>query len=245
MNEYIERYNWVERWTHTIHAIAMITLLFTGFAIYYRWNFITMHNARVIHMIAVPFLLVTNWILVPYGIISHGFSEGGLKGIKDHFLNSYIFNSNDAKLLKQIMLSFIGKGEYPKFSIYSKDTNHYHTKLHPLFKIFIVVEGICIFIVFITGIVLYDVNWIFFHIPISKIIISIFGYISPLFNMNSLAFIRLIHLLMTYFFVFEFICHVFILEFDPKVFRYWKAIFIDGKEKIDSPMLRIISDKKE
>lgn len=240
----IERYNWLERWTHTFHAIAMITLLFTGFAIYYRWDFISMHNARMWHMIAVPFLLVTNWILVPYGIISHGLEEGGIKGVGSHFLNSYIFNSNDAKIVKKIFLNFFGKGKYPKFSIYSKDTGHYHTKLHPIFKIFIVIEGLCIFLVFITGLVLYDVNWTFLHIPISKILITIFGFISPVFNMNSLSFIRLIHLLMTYFFVFEFICHVFILEFDPNVFRYWKSIFIDGKEELNGPVLEVIQHKK-
>lgn len=240
----IERYNWVERYTHTFHAISMIILLFTGFAIYYRWNIISMHNARTWHMIAVPFLLVTNWILVPYGIISHGLEEGGIKGIGHHFLNSYIFNKNDYDRLKKIISNFFGKEKkYPKYSIYLRDTNHYYTKLHPLFKIFIVIEGICIFLVFITGLVLYDVDWIFLNIHVSRIIISLFGYISSLFHMNSLSFIRLLHLLMTYFFVFEFIIHVFILEFNPKVFRYWKSIFIDGKEEIDGPIIETIESK--
>jgi methanophenazine hydrogenase, cytochrome b subunit len=50
--------------------------------------------------------------------------------------------------------------------------------------------------------------------------------------MTSLEFLRVLHLLMIYWFVFELVIHVGILEFDPNVLRYYKAIFWSGKEDL-------------
>ncbi len=52
------------------------------------------------------------------------------------------------------------------------------------------------------------------------------------FGLSSLEFFRILHLLMTYWFVFELIVHVGILELDPKVWKYYKAIFWSGKEDL-------------
>ncbi|MDV0447046.1 hypothetical protein MsAg5_09180 [Methanosarcinaceae archaeon Ag5] len=239
----VQRYNWVERWTHTFHAIAMLVLLFTGFAIYFRWDFVTFHNARAWHMIAVPVLIVTNWFLVPYGIFSEGYAEGGIKGVVSHFKNGYIFGKDDYLRLKGMILNFFGKqAEYPPFTVYDKKTGHYVTKLHPMFKILIVLEGMCIFLIFITGIVLYKVDWSLLGLPIAEWITWIFNWIGQWFNMNGLELIRWVHLALTYFFVFELIVHVFILEFDPKVFKYWKSIFINGKEDLDGPVVEVVED---
>lgn len=241
----VERYNWLERWTHTFHAIAMLVLIFTGLAIYFGWGeIISFHTARTLHMVFVPVLILTNWFLVPYGIVSHGWQEGGIKGIVKHFYYSYIFNKEDYYRLKGMVLNFFGKQkEYPAFTIYNKTTGHYKTKLHPMFKIFIVVEGMCIFLIFITGIVLYKVDWSIIGIPVAQWLTTIFGWISPLFDMGGLQFARWLHLALTYFFIFELICHAFILEFDSKVFRYWKSIFIDGKEDLDSSVVQIIEEE--
>ncbi|MDV0444685.1 hypothetical protein MmiAt1_02200 [Methanimicrococcus sp. At1] len=242
----VERYNWLERWTHTFHAIAMLVLIFTGLAIYFGWGeIISFHNARILHMIMVPVLILTNWCLVPYGILSHGWQEGGVKGVINHFYYSYIFNKEDYYRLKGMVLNFFGKQEkYPEFTVYNKATGHYKTKLHPMFKIFIVVEGMCIFLIFITGIVLYKVDWNIVGIPIAHWLTIIFGWISPILNMNGLEFARWLHLALTYFFIFELICHAFILEFDTKVFKYWRSIFIDGKEYLDSPVVQVIDEEE-
>jgi cytochrome b subunit of formate dehydrogenase len=50
--------------------------------------------------------------------------------------------------------------------------------------------------------------------------------------MSSLAFLRTLHLLMTYWFVFELVVHVGILELDKNVWKYYKAIFWSGKEDL-------------
>lgn len=245
LTENVMRYDWIGRWTHTFHAIAMLVLIFTGLVIYFRWDIMSMHNARTLHMVSVPVLILTNWFLVPYGIIVQGYAEGGVKGIITHFYNNYIFNSRDAKHLSQAIKNFFGKGEYPKFTIYDKGKGHYITRLHPLFKIFIVLEGISIFLIFLTGIVLYDVNWSIFGLPIAQWITTIFGWFAPFLNLSSLSFIRWVHLALTYFFIFELICHALILQFAPKPFNYWKTIFITGKEDFNNPVVQVIDSSKD
>ena len=66
----VERYTWLERVTHLVHLLTMFILLITGFKIYAGWDFMSFEAARGLHMIAVPFFLVANWLLVPYNIFA-------------------------------------------------------------------------------------------------------------------------------------------------------------------------------
>ena len=223
----VERYTITDRIAHTVHAIAMVVLIVTGLKIYIGWDFMSYHTARALHMIAVPFLLAMNWILIPYNVLSEG---KGLMGKLSHFMNHYIFGPEDAARLGGMIKNFFGKGEYPAFSIYDEEKGHYGTKLHPLMKILIPLEGAAIFLIAVSGIVLYKLDWSLFGLPIASWIISAAGMIAPAFGMNAVGFLRFLHLLMTYWFVFELVIHVFILEFDPRVWKYYKAIFVTGKE---------------
>lgn len=223
----VERYTITDRIAHTVHAIAMVVLIVTGLKIYIGWDFMSYHTARALHMIAVPFLLAMNWILIPYNVLSEG---KGLMGKLSHFMNHYIFGPEDAARLGGMIKNFFGKGEYPAFSIYDEEKGHYGTKLHPLMKILIPLEGAAIFLIAVSGIVLYKLDWSLFGLPIASWIISAAGMIAPAFGMNAVGFLRFLHLLMTYWFIFELVIHVFILEFDPRVWKYYKAIFVTGKE---------------
>lgn len=223
----VERYTITDRIAHTVHAIAMVVLIVTGLKIYIGWDFMSYHTARALHMIAVPFLLAMNWILIPYNVLSEG---KGLMGKLSHFMNHYIFGPEDAARLGAMIKNFFGKGEYPAFSIYDEEKGHYGTKLHPLMKILIPLEGAAIFLIAVSGIVLYKLDWSLFGLPIASWIISAAGMIAPAFGMNAVGFLRFLHLLMTYWFIFELVIHVFILEFDPRVWKYYKAIFVTGKE---------------
>jgi methanophenazine hydrogenase, cytochrome b subunit len=50
---------------------------------------------------------------------------------------------------------------------------------------------------------------------------------------------------MTYWFVFELIVHVGILELDPKVWKYYKAIFWSGKEDLtDTNCSEVVKSSK-
>ena len=225
----VERYTITDRIAHTVHAIAMVVLIITGLKIYTGWDFMSFHTARGLHMIMVPFLLAVNWILIPYNIFSEGH---GIMGKISHFTDHYIFGPKDAARLGGIIKNFFRKGRYPAYSIYDEEKGHYETKLHPVMKILIVLEGTAIFLIAVSGIVLYKLDWSLFGLPIGSWIISIGGMIAPVFDLTPIQFYRLLHLLMTYWFVFELVVHVGILEFDPHVWKYYKAIFLTGKEDL-------------
>lgn len=223
----VERYTITDRIAHTVHAICMVVLIVTGLKIYTGWDFMSFHTARGLHMIMVPFLLAVNWILIPYNIFSEGH---GVLGKISHFTDHYVFGPKDATRLGGIIKNFFRKGRYPAYSIYDEEKGHYETKLHPLMKILIVLEGTALFLIAISGVVLYKLDWSVFGLPIASWILSAGNYIAPLFGMGSLQFLRALHLLMTYWFVFELVVHVGILQFDPHVWKYYKAIFWSGKE---------------
>ena len=225
----VERYTITDRIAHTVHAVAMLVLIITGLKIYTGWDFMSFHTARGLHMIMVPFLLAVNWILIPYNIFSEGH---GFLGKISHFTDHYIFGPKDATRLGGIIGNFFRKGRYPAFSIYDEEKGHYETKLHPVMKILIVLEGTAIFFIAVSGIVLYKLDWSLFGLPIGSWILSAGGLIAPIFDMTSLEFLRTLHLLLTYWFVFELVIHVGILEFDSHVWKYYKAIFWSGKEDL-------------
>ncbi len=239
----VERHTWLERVTHLIHLITMLILLITGLKIYFGWEFMAFQTARTLHMIAVPFFLVANWILVPYNIFSCKGERCSFRDRIDHFKESYMFGKGDVERLIDIIKNFFGKRRYPDFTIYDKRKEHYVTKLHPLLKILIVFEGMAILLVAATGVVLYNLNWVPFGLPIAAWILYVTWYFASFFNANALELLRLLHLLACYWFVFEIVVHVGILELDPDVWKYHKAIFWSGKEDLsDRHFVKVIGE---
>ena len=224
----VERYTVTDRIAHTVHVITMLVLIITGLKIYTGWDFMSFHTARGLHMIMVPFLLAVNWILIPYNIFSEGH---GFTGKITHFIDTYMFLPKDAARLAGGIGNFFSKGhKYPAFSIYDEEAGHYKNKLHPLMKFLIPIEGLALVLIAISGVVLYKLDWSLFGLPIASWILTAAGFISPVFNLSALEFLRNLHLLMTFWFIFEIVLHVGILEFDPHVWKYYKAIFVTGKE---------------
>ena len=240
----VERYSLLDRLIHVIHAAAMLTLIITGLKIYFGWDFMSFHTARALHMFAVPFLLVVNWILIPVSIALA--TEGGIMAKFMHFWDHYVFGPRDAACMHGIFDNFFRKDKkYPAFCVYDETSGHYKTKLHPIMKILIVIEGLAIVVIAITGIVLYSLNWSFLGLPIASWILSIGGLFAPAFGLSSLEFLRIIHLLMTYWFVFELVVHVGILELDPHVWKYYKAIFWSGKEDLtDTHFVEVVKPQQ-
>ena len=240
----VERYTLLERVTHLIHLLSMLVLVVTGLKIYLGWDFMDFDKARALHMIAVPFFLAANWILVPYNAFSCRGEVCYLSDRLNHFIESYIFGHEDFERLKGIILNFFGKGEYPAFTVYDAREGHYVTKLHPLLKLLIIFESTAILLIAVTGIVLYDINWSLFGLPVAGWIISIAEIFAPYLNVSELGLIRFGHLVATYWFLFEFVIHVGILELDPKVWKYHKAIFWSGKEDLsDRNFVEVINKK--
>jgi cytochrome b subunit of formate dehydrogenase len=242
----VERYTWLERVTHLVHLVAIFILLITGFKIYAGWDFMSFDTARTLHMIAVPFFLVANWILVPYNLFSCKEERCSVRDRIVHFKDSYVFGKADAERLIDTIKNFFGKGRYPAFTIYDEREEHYITKLHPAMKILIVLESLAILLVAVTGIVLYSLTWAPFGIPISEWILSIAWYFASLINVNALGMIRFLHLLAAYWFIFELIVHVGILELDPDAWKYHKAIFWSGNEDLsDRHFVKVIEEDEQ
>ena len=239
----VERYTWLERVTHLVHLISMLILLITGFKIYFGWGFMSFQIVRTLHTIAVPFFLVANWILVPYNLFSCKEERCSFRDRIVHFKDSYVFGKGDAERLVDIFKNFFGKGRYPAFTIYDERKGHYVTKLHPVLKILIVIESIAILLIAITGIVLYNLIWSPFGIPIAAWILSVAWYFASFFNANALGLLRSLHLLAAYWFVFELVVHVCIIELDPNVWKYHKAIFWSGEEDLsDRHFVKVIEE---
>ncbi|WP_269851571.1 cytochrome B [Methanosarcina horonobensis] len=192
------------------------------------------------------FFLVANWILVPYNIFSCKGERWCVRNRVKHFKESYVFGEDDAERLSGIVRNFFGKGKYPAFTIYDEQEGHYVTKLHPMLKLLIIFESTAIALIAITGVVLYNIAWAPLGLPISEWILSAAWYVASLFNVDALGLIRLVHLFAAYWFVFELIVHVGILEFDPDVWKYHKAIFWSGKEDLsDRHFVRVIEEKDQ
>ncbi len=115
-----------------------------------------------------------------------------------------------------------------------------------MLKLLIIFESTAIALIAITGVVLYNIAWAPLGLPISEWILSAAWYVASLFNVDALGLIRLVHLFAAYWFVFELIVHVGILEFDPDVWKYHKAIFWSGKEDLsDRHFVRVIEEKDQ
>jgi cytochrome b subunit of formate dehydrogenase len=157
-----------------------------------------------------------------------------------------MFGKADAERLISTIKNYFGKGRYPAYTIYDERSDHYVTKLHPAMKILLVFESLAIFLVAVTGIVLYSLTWSPFGIPISQWILSVAWFFASLINANGIALIRFLHLLAAYWFVLEVIIHVGIIEFDPDAWKYHKAIFWSGKEDLsDRHFVKVIEENNQ
>lgn len=240
--KHVERYSFIERFTHLLHLISLFVLLITGFKIYFGWGFITYNFALYLHIIFAVFFTIANWIFIPYNVITSEFPycsqcQKGQHNAMVHriknIMSRFLFGPEDIKRLKQIFMNFIGKAPYPAFTVYDVKNDGYLKKLHPITKLLLPLEGLAVFLVVITGIVIYNFQWTFLGLPIAKLILWVGGLFAPIFGLGVIPFMRIIHLLMAYFFIFEVIVHVGIIEMDPKVWKYHKAIFISGEEDLN------------
>ncbi len=234
--------NIAERWNlpmmamHWVHMVTTLILIVTGFRIYLGWGFpATYSAARALHMVAVCGFLASNFILLPYGMISEaleGIKHLGMKqGIK-HFTKATLFGIEDAHRLKAILLNFFGrKEEYPALTIYDEERGIYVNRAHPITKMLLPLEGIAIVLITLTGIVMYDVNWSVFGLNIGAAIMGVIMWLIPP-GMDAVAFSRTLHLGTMYYFVFELFIHVGILQLDTRLTQAWKSMFFTGKEKL-------------
>lgn len=224
----IERYEINEIIQHWFHLISVIMLIITGFYISYSGSFLeglfpTRAFARGLH-IWFAVILFFAWILLAYNILSLLF-EGKVW--------MYMITLSDLRRMKNSILSYVGLAEYEPFSIYNKEKGRHMTKHAPFWKPLIMIEGIFILIIFLTGLALWSpaghlgqLTWV--TEVINSITKNIIHFFAP--QSNWLVVARSLHVLAAFYFVFEVIFHAWINLADPNSWEYSKAMFYKGKE---------------
>lgn len=241
----VERYNFSERFTHFIHLVSLFTLIITGAKIYAGYDFMSYHDARALHIISAIVFLIANWILVPYNTVSSPCVKCVSKW--KHLAHRYIFGPTDVKRLLHA-LPLIGSEQPAPITVYHVARKHYEDKLHPGMQLLINLEIFAIFIVALTGIVLYDPDWGYFGLPVGKTIMGIGDAAVGLLGIpvSTMGFMRILHLLMMYWFAFEVIVHVGVIYLDPRLWKYYKSIFWTGEEDLrDKAYVELIYEKED
>jgi len=224
-----ERYDPKGMRAHAFHLFSCVTLVITGWYMAKQfnmctldaWQFIPYENVRFFHMFAALIFIMAVWIFIPYNLVTSG-----------HLL-SEIFFIPDAIQLKNQFLSLFGRAEYPRFIIVDEKSGHYKNKLHPFIKLMVIPENIAIFLIVLSGVIMYDPEFAIWQESVKPAILYGIGYISPWFNMAPIGFVRTIHQWAMYWFVVELALHFGFLGMDPRTLKYFNAIFVNGKESMD------------
>ena len=231
-----KRYGFKEMVAHNLHMLTCVTLIISGLYMMKQfnicpseaWNLISYNLLRFIHIIAAILFLVMNWGLIPFNLITSG-----------HMLQ-YIFSPKDVIRLKDAFIGIFKREQYPKYTIYNKATGHYENALHPVVKALCIFEGMAIVLIALTGIIMIDLRFVVvnFDIPLwnnlmTWLVEDMIGSVSIFIGMSGVEFIRTIHLWATYWFVIELIFHLGFLGIDPRGLKYFKAMFLTGKEEMD------------
>ena len=237
-----ERYDPKGMRAHAFHLFSCVTLVITGWYMAKQFNMCTVMDAsanawqlipyesvRFFHMFAALIFIIAVWIFIPYNLVTSG-----------HLL-SEIFFIQDAIQLKNLVLSLFGKAEYPRFVVVDEKSGHYKNKLHPFVKLMVIPENIAVFLIVLSGVIMYDPEFVFWQELVKPAILYAVGYVSPWFNMAPIGFVRTIHQWAMYWFVAELVLHFGFLGMDPRTMKYFNAVFVNGSESMD-PYTEIISE---
>ena len=229
-----ERYDPKGMRAHAFHLFSCVTLIITGWYMAKQFNMCTVMDAsanawqlipyetvRMFHMFAALIFIIAVWIFIPYNLVTSG-----------HLL-SEIFFIPDAIQLKNLFLSLFKKAEYPRFVIVDEKSGHYKNKLHPFVKLMVIPENIAVVLIVITGLIMYNPEFAIWQTTVEPAILMGVGYVSTLFNMSPIGFVRTIHLWAMYWFIVELVLHFGFLGMDPRTMKYFNAVFVNGKEDMD------------
>lgn len=224
----IERYEINEIVQHWFHLISVILLIITGFYLFYGAPYLsgffgTKAFARNLHIVF-AIVLFFAWVLLAYNILNLTI-EGKVM--------MYMITLSGIRRMKKAILSYVGLADYEPFSVYNEEEGKHETKHAPFWKPFIMIEGIFILIIFLTGFALWapeaqmgQISWIIEILnSITKQAINI---VAP--QADWLIVARALHVFAALYFVFEVIFHAWINLADPNSWEYVKAMFYRGTE---------------
>ena len=227
------RHSTLERLSHYANIVSLAVLVFSGFSVYFGLNFLDYGDAYAVHIIAAAVFLSVNWIVLPYSAFVNG------------TLPSYVFWVADARRLWMALKNFFTGSEYPQYTVYDIGKHKFINRLHPVAKLLLYAHYLALFILTITGLVLYSGSMMLLGVDISGLIVHVMDFVSPYFSLSGIALVRILHVATAYWFVAEVIIHVGMVQLDPKKFQHIKSIFLDGKEDLAEDQTADIVDTSE
>jgi len=91
-----------------------------------------------------------------------------------------------------------------------------------------------LFVVTVTGIVLYSTSVSVVGFNISGIILTVLDFLSPLLSLSGIGLARVLHLAAAYWFIIEVVLHAGMVQLDPRKFQHLKSMFVTGTEDLMS-----------
>ncbi len=216
----VTRHTTLERLSHYANILSLAGLAASGFIIYLGLPYLDYADAHVIHILCAAVFLAINWIVIPYSIIV------------DRRLGEFGFTLSDLRRLGGVISNFFTGSEYPRYTIYDERKGRFKNRLHPVTKLLLYSHYVALFVVTVTGVVLYSTRLSVIGINISNIILTVLDFVSPLLALSGIGLARVLHLAAAYWFIIEVVLHAGMVQLDPRKFQHIKSMFISGKEDL-------------
>jgi methanophenazine hydrogenase, cytochrome b subunit len=229
----VTRHTTLVRLCHLANIASLALLLASGFIVYFGLPYLSYADAYAIHMLAAAVFVAINWIVVPYS------------AFVNRTIQSYFFWPADLGRLWGALKNFVTGSEYPPYTVYDLGKRRFVNRLHPVNKILLYGHYMALFLATVTGIVLYAKSLSLMGFDVSGLILRLLDLAAPSFSLSGMAFARVLHVAVAYYFIAEVIVHVGVVQLDPKKFPHLKSMFIDGKEDLYSDTTADIVDTSE
>ncbi len=229
----VTRHTTLERLCHFTNIASLALLLASGFIVYFGLPYLAYGDAYKVHVIAAAVFVAVNWIVMPYS------------AFVNKTLPSYFFWPADLRRLWWAVKSFVTGSEYPAYTVYDAGKRRFVNRLHPVSKLLIYGHYAALLLATVTGIVLYAGPLSLPGVDVSVLLLRLMDAVAPSFDLSGLAFARVLHVAVAYYFVAEVIVHAGIVQLDPRKLPHLKSMFIDGGEELYSDTTADIVDTSE
>ena len=216
----VTRHTTLERLAHYGNILSLTGLAASGFIVYLGLPYLDYADAYAIHILCAAVFLAINWIVIPYSAIA------------DQRLMEFWFMPSDLRRLGGVIANFFTGSEYPRYTVYDQRKGRFRNRLHPLTKLLLYSHYAALFVVTVTGIVLYSTSLSLVGFNVPGVILTVLDFLSPLLALSGIGLARVLHLAAAYWFIIEVVLHAGMVQLDPRKFQHLKSMFVTGTEDL-------------
>ncbi|HUL62853.1 MAG TPA: cytochrome B, partial [Methanocella sp.] len=187
----VTRHTTLERLAHYGNILSLAGLAASGFVVYLGLPYLDYADAYAIHILCAAVFLAINWIVIPYSAIA------------DQRLVEFWLMPSDLRRLGGVISNFFTGSEYPRYTVYDQRKGRFRNRLHPLGKLLLYSHYAALFVVTVTGIVLYSTSLSLLGFNVSGVILTVLDFLSPLLALSGIGLARVLHLAAAYWFIVE------------------------------------------